>query len=78
MNRCHLRDDCNGCSERIVCHCLQVSEGEVVAALATGEVHTLKDLRRATGAGNGCMCCHRDLRRLLELHLVEVPCRVAS
>jgi bacterioferritin-associated ferredoxin len=56
------------CSERLVCRCLQVTESEVVTAIHTGEVRTLRDLRRHTGAGDGCTCCHERLRQLLERH----------
>jgi bacterioferritin-associated ferredoxin len=37
-------------------------------ALGTGGVRTLGDLKRETGAGDGCMACHRLLRRYLEEH----------
>jgi len=34
--------------------------------LTTREVCTLKDIRCHTGAGDGCMICHQELRALLE------------
>jgi len=56
------------CSDRVVCRCLQVTEVELVEALTTREVQDLKDVRRHTGAGSGCMACHRLIRRYLERH----------
>jgi bacterioferritin-associated ferredoxin len=54
------------CSDRVVCRCLQVTESELVEALSTDEVRDLKDVRRHTGAGGGCMACHRLIRTYLE------------
>jgi NAD(P)H-nitrite reductase large subunit len=52
--------------EEIVCSCLRVTAGELTEALETEEIRTLKDIRRETGAGGGCMVCHRLLRKYLE------------
>ncbi|HZT80322.1 MAG TPA: (2Fe-2S)-binding protein [Gemmataceae bacterium] len=64
---CNPNND-NGCPERVVCRCLQVTEAVLVEALADGEVRTLKDIRRCTGAGDGCTACHALLRQYLERH----------
>jgi NAD(P)H-nitrite reductase large subunit len=56
------------CGEKIVCACLRVTAGTLMEALGTGSVQTLKDLKRETGAGDGCMACHRLLRRYLDEH----------
>jgi bacterioferritin-associated ferredoxin len=53
------------CRGRIVCRCLQVTETELSDALATDEVRTLHDVRRLTGAGTGCMSCHRMIKEYL-------------
>jgi len=29
-------------------------------------LRTVKEVRQATGAGDGCTCCHRQIRGLLE------------
>ena len=50
----------------MVCRCLQVTEDVLISALASQQIQDLKDLRNATGAGDGCMCCHRRLRKYLE------------
>jgi bacterioferritin-associated ferredoxin len=56
------------CSERFLCRCLQVTESEVVTAIATLDIRTLREVRQHTGAGDGCNGCHRLLRQLLERH----------
>lgn len=54
------------CPLRVVCRCLQVTESAVVAAVATHGLQTLQDIRRHTGAGDGCTACHNHLRAILE------------
>ena len=58
--------DCSTCPARLVCRCLQVTEDALLAALEAGGIQTLPDLRRCTGAGNGCTACHRQLKGYLE------------
>jgi bacterioferritin-associated ferredoxin len=65
---------CQGCStvgscpERVVCRCLNVTEAEVIAAITTRGVRTLKELRLITEAGDGCTCCHRELNAYLAIY----------
>lgn len=59
---------CDECPGRIVCRCLQVTESVVIEALTTLEIRTVKDLRRHTGAGDGCTACHTRLRHYLTEH----------
>jgi assimilatory nitrate reductase electron transfer subunit len=59
---------CAGCPDRIVCRCLKVTEGAIVDAIVTLGLATVKDVRKATGAGDGCTCCHREIRAILEVH----------
>jgi NAD(P)H-nitrite reductase large subunit len=67
MDRCSNHNDCSSCSERLVCRCLQVTEGELLSAVRGLELRTLKEVRQATGAGDGCTACHKVLRRYLEV-----------
>jgi NAD(P)H-nitrite reductase large subunit len=62
-----------GRAERVVCRCLQVTESALVEALTTLQLRTLKDVRRHTGAGDGCTACHKRLCRYLELYGAQ-PC----
>jgi NAD(P)H-nitrite reductase large subunit len=55
----------------MVCHCLQVTEEDLVTALTTRTIRTVKDIREHTGAGDGCTACHKLLRRYLELVVVQ-------
>jgi bacterioferritin-associated ferredoxin len=54
------------CDRRVVCHCLNVTEDVVVRAAADLGLRTLHEVRRHTGAGDGCTACHRRLSRLLD------------
>jgi bacterioferritin-associated ferredoxin len=57
---------CSDSYDPIVCHCLQVRESVLVEAITTLSLRTVRDVRHATGAGDGCTCCHRQLRQYLE------------
>ena len=55
---------------KVVCECLQVTEGKVVEAIRSGNACSLRQIAACTLAGTGCNACHGDLRRLLQR---EVP-----
>ena len=55
-------------SDKVVCSCLRVTAAELTEAMDSCEIRTLKDIRRETGAGSGCMVCHRLLKKYLERH----------
>ncbi len=65
---CHSPDAPDDCPGRLVCHCLQVTEADLVTALNVLEIRTVQDIRRHTGAGDGCNACHKTLGRYLERH----------
>jgi NAD(P)H-nitrite reductase large subunit len=52
--------------ERVVCHCLHVTAGDIRLAHDAGEVETLRAVMDETRAGTGCTCCHPVIRRLLD------------
>jgi bacterioferritin-associated ferredoxin len=62
-----------GCPGRLVCHCLQVTEEALVEVLAVLKPRTLQEVRRHTGAGDGCTACHKLLCRYLERHAQPCP-----
>jgi len=66
MDGCINHKDCGTCSERLVCHCLQVTEAELLSVLTARQLRTLQEVRLHTGAGDGCTACHRVLRQYLE------------
>ncbi len=54
--------------DREICSCLHVTECQLLATLATRDIRTLRDLRRAIGAGDGCTACHQELKHILDAH----------
>lgn len=61
-------EDCRVCPSEVICRCLRVTEEEVVIAIRTLEVRTIREIRQTTGAGDGCTACHRKLKALIEQH----------
>lgn len=59
-------DQCLDCPGRLVCSCLKITEEQLLTALDTLQIRTLRELRRQTGAGDGCTACHRRLELYLE------------
>jgi bacterioferritin-associated ferredoxin len=68
MDRTCSTTSCTDCPIKVVCRCLKVTEDEIVRAITALEAQTLRDLRRATGAGDGCTCCHGQLKTLINQH----------
>jgi bacterioferritin-associated ferredoxin len=56
------------CPDRVVCRCLGVTEQQIITAVVTLGLRTLKEVRRATEAGTGCNCCHRELSAYLAVY----------
>jgi NAD(P)H-nitrite reductase large subunit len=56
------------CAERIVCRCLRVTEHEVITAIQTLGLRTVKEVGRATEAGTGCTCCHKEIAAYLAVY----------
>lgn len=63
---------CSTCPSRLVCRCLKITEEAVVHAIAVLGMRTVKEIRQATGAGDGCTCCHKLLARLIDRHAEPV------
>ncbi len=66
MNSVCTPDRCDACTDRVVCRCLQITETELIQALTTRDVRTIKEVRRVTGAGDGCTACHALLKQYIE------------
>lgn len=56
------------CPDRVVCRCLGVTEQEIVGAILALGLRTVKEVRRATEAGDGCNCCHREINAYLAVY----------
>jgi bacterioferritin-associated ferredoxin len=67
MDNC--QQACDDCTERLVCRCLRVTEAALRDVLVSLPVRNLKELRQLTGAGDGCTCCHDQLRQLIAEHV---------
>lgn len=65
MHACST-DRCNTCPGRVVCRCLQVTEDEIVTMISVLSLRTVKEVRDVTGAGDGCTCCHDEIRQHLQ------------
>ena len=64
--------DCDTCPDRVVCHCLNVTEKQIVSAIERHDLRTIWDIRRQTTAGDGCTCCHKDLHEIMERYSLVV------
>lgn len=56
---------------RPLCHCLNISEGEVREAIEEHGLQTVRGVAKACGAGGGCTACHRHIKRLLNEQVVQ-------
>jgi bacterioferritin-associated ferredoxin len=56
------------CPDRVVCRCLKVTEESIIVAIRTHDARTIRELRTITGAGDGCTCCHKELRQYLAVY----------
>ena len=54
-----------GSCKKIVCECLDVSEADILDAIRTHKLQSVKDIAHYTEAGNGCTACHSVLRDYL-------------
>lgn len=57
---------CSACPGKVVCRCLGVTDADIVTMIETLGLRTVKEVRAHTGAGDGCTCCHAEIRTLLE------------
>ena len=52
--------------DNIICHCMDVSEHEIVDAIKNKNATTVQDIMDITGAGTGCGSCIDDLEDILK------------
>lgn len=65
---CRSCPSVGSCGDRLVCRCLKVTEHAVVTAIRTIGLTTIQELKVATGAGDGCTCCHKQLKQYLTVY----------
>lgn len=51
--------------DRVVCHCLRVTQSQIQTAIDVDHCSTLKEVMDCTRAGGGCTACHRRILDLL-------------
>lgn len=74
MDRCTCSSaQCAECPGNVVCRCLNVTEDALVTLITRLELRSLNDVRRHTGAGDGCTCCHARIREFLDRHASPLP-----
>ncbi|VTS04410.1 (2Fe-2S)-binding protein [Tuwongella immobilis] len=57
---------CSGCQGPYLCHCLKIHESTITDAVVTLGLRTVREICQQTGAGGGCMACHRKIARVIE------------
>ena len=72
MNYSSSHDLCHTCPSRVVCHCLNVTEEQIIHAIENHDLRTIHDIRRQTNAGDGCTCCHKDLQEIIERYSLSL------
>lgn len=68
VGSCRSCPSVGSCADRIVCRCLRVTEHEVISAIVTLGLRTVKEVRQATEAGTGCNCCHEEIAAYLAVY----------
>ena len=56
---------CSTDADRVICRCLTVHESTVAEAIDLYGAESWRDVRRLTGAGEGCTGCHCAIKELL-------------
>lgn len=52
-------------TEKVICHCLGVTESDIRTAVANGSVQCIKSVMTETGAGTGCTACIRRINQMI-------------
>ena len=68
MDQSCTHEHCDACPDKIVCRCLQVTEVQVIRMIERLELRSVRDVRKYTGAGEGCTCCHAKIQEYIEKH----------
>ncbi|MCY2964224.1 MAG: (2Fe-2S)-binding protein [Planctomycetota bacterium] len=48
--------------DQIVCRCLKVRLSTIAEAIEVCGLSSVREIKCATGAGDGCTCCHARIR----------------
>ncbi|MDR2627282.1 MAG: (2Fe-2S)-binding protein [Dysgonamonadaceae bacterium] len=53
-------------ADETVCHCMNVTRGEIIEAIKAGSLKTVEDVGEATTAGTGCGGCQSVIQEILD------------
>ena len=68
VGSCQACPSVGSCADRVVCRCFKITEETIILTIRKHGASSVQDLRKATGAGGGCMCCHRQLKGYLAVY----------
>jgi len=51
---------------RVVCHCFNITENEIVKAVTENNLKTLTDVTNFTKAGGACGNCHKEIQQIID------------
>jgi bacterioferritin-associated ferredoxin len=61
----------NDCDPHL-CRCLKVPKTAVREAIASKALRTVDEVSEETEAGSACMCCHRNIKKMLDEHWAQM------
>jgi bacterioferritin-associated ferredoxin len=51
---------------KLICRCLEITETDLLDAVDRGDLRSLTEVVRETGAGDGCTACRKRILEYLE------------
>ena len=52
-------------NDDIVCNCMQITKGEIVDAIKSGNLNTFEEIGDTTEAGTVCGSCQDDIEEII-------------
>ena len=52
--------------ETIICSCLDITKGDILAAIKEKNLKTVEEITEATEAGSACGACLDDIQEILD------------
>jgi NAD(P)H-nitrite reductase large subunit len=52
--------------EEIICHCMEITRGEIIDAIKNNHLTTIEEVGDATEAGTVCSSCQDDIEEILK------------
>ena len=53
----------------IICNCMEITRGQIVAAIKEKGCKTVEDIQRETEACTVCMSCENDIQDIINEHI---------